>query len=134
LSNWLEWKSSRYNETFLGFRTRTIKYLDEEQENEVEKDLKPIKWCLRENSNWADNEINRNNSTAQKSWAIIEPHQFSDEFSIAVVGHSGWDKNLESKIPYSLCVSFEAYGAEVNIYKLLAEAQVEIEPEQEVEN
>ena len=44
------------------------------------------------------NKINRNNSTVQKSWTIIEPQQFAEEFSIAIVGHSGWDKNLENEI------------------------------------
>ena len=64
---------------------------------------------------------------------IINPYQFADKFSLSVVGHAGWDKNPEHDIPYALCVSFEVIGSEINIYDLLAEAQIEIEPEQEVE-
>ena len=66
----------------------------------------------------------------QKSWVIVEPHQFAEEFSLAVIGHSGWDKNLDNQTPYALCVSFEALDKEMNIYNILGEAQVEIEQEQ----
>ncbi|WP_312297946.1 S8 family peptidase [Chryseobacterium sp.] len=136
LSNWLEWQSSKYNESFISFRTRTIEYLqlDDEtvEQGEIEEGLNSIRWCLRENPAYSRNEINRNNSTAQKSWAIIEPHQFGEEFSISVIGHVGWDKNLDNETHYSLCVSFEAVGAELEVYKLLSEAQIAIE--QEVEN
>ena len=131
LSNWLEWKSSKYNENFNSFRNRTIDYLDAEEEaEEVEEALDAIKWVIRENSAWSNSGINRNNSTVQKSWVIVEPHQFAEEFSLAVIGHSGWDKNLDNQTPYALCVSFEALDKEMNIYNILAEAQVEIEQEQ----
>jgi len=137
LSNWIEWQSSKYNETFNSFRNRTIDYLDLDEDTiesgEMEEGLNAIKWCIRENPAWSNNGINRNNSTVQKSWAIIDPHQFAHEFSIAVIGHVGWDKNLENQIPYALCVSFEAIGSEINIYNILAEAQVEIENNLEIE-
>ena len=138
LSNWIEWQSSRYNEGFTSFRSRTIEYLETDEEaieaGAIEEGADAIKWVIRENP--AFNKlvgINRNNSTVQKSWAIIEPQQFAEEFSIAVIGHFGWDKNLENEIPYALCVSFEVLDAQMNIYDILAQAQVEIEPEQEVE-
>jgi len=137
LANWLEWQSSKYNESFKNFRNRTIDYLELNENaieaGEIEEGLDSIKWCLRENPAWTNNGINRNNSTAQKSWTLIEPHQFAEEFSLAVIGHAGWDKNLENEISYALCVSFEALGAEINIYNLIAEAQIEIEPETEIE-
>lgn len=136
MSNWLEWQSSKYNEGFNSFRSRTIEYLqldDEASEQDaVEDGLNSIRWCLRENPAYSNNEINRNNSTAQKSWAVIDPHQFGEEFSISVIGHVGWDKNLDNEIHYSLCVSFEAVGTELEVYKLLSEAQIFVE--QEVEN
>ena len=132
LSNWLEWQSSKYNERFSSFRSRTIEYLETDEES-IEEGADSIKWIIRENPAYTNNGINRNNSTVQKSWAIIEPQQFAEEFSIAIVGHFGWDKNLESETPYALCVSFEVLDAEMNIYELLAQAQVEIEPEQEIE-
>lgn len=133
LANWLEWRSSKYNESFISFRDRTIKYLESDEQSDVEEVTNSIKWILRENPAWTKHDINRNNSTVQKSWAIIEPHQFAEEFSIAVVGHCGWDKNLENITPYSLCVSFEVLDAQVNLYEILAEAQVEIEAEQEID-
>ncbi len=137
LSNWLEWQSSKYNESFTSFRNRTIEYLELDDQvieaGGIEEGLNAIRWCLRENPAWANNGINRNNSTVQKSWAVIEPHQFAEEFSIAVIGHAGWDKNPEHDVPYSLCVSFEAVGRELNVYNVMAEAQIETAIEQEVE-
>ena len=102
-------------------------------EEDIDEGGNVIKWIIRENPKWGVKGISRNNSTVQKSWAIIEPQQFAEEFSIAIVGHFGWDKNLENETPYALCVSFEVLDAEMNIYELLAQAQVEIEPEQEIE-
>lgn len=137
LSNWLEWQSSKLNESFSSFKTRTIQYLelDEDtiEEGTVEEGLNSIKWSLRENPAWSSNRINRNNSTVQKSWVIIEPYQFAEEFSLAVIGHIGWDKNLENETSYALCVSFEAVGSEIPVYNLLAQAQIEIQPEQAIE-
>ncbi|MBE2218287.1 MAG: S8 family peptidase [Ignavibacteria bacterium] len=137
LSSWLEWKSSKYNETFNNFRNRTIEYLENNNDTDDTPDIDAstdsIRWVIRENPAWTNNGINRNNSTAQKSWAIIEPHQFADEFSIAIIGHIGWDKNLANETEYSLCVSFEVLDTHLNIYELLSRAQVEIEPEQEIE-
>ena len=88
-----------------------------------------IQWCLRENPAWADNDINRNNSTVQKSWTVIQPHQFAEDFSLAVIGHSGWDKDLEAETDYALTISFEVIGEEIPLYQLIAEAQIETEQE-----
>ncbi|MFZ1424811.1 MAG: S8 family peptidase [Saprospiraceae bacterium] len=137
LSNWIEWQSSKYNERFSSFRSRTIEYLETDEETiesgEIEEGADSIKWIIRENPAYTNNGINRNNSTVQKSWTVLEPQQLAEEFSIAIVGHFGWDKNLENEIPYALCVSFEVLDAQMNIYELLAQAQIEIEPEQEIE-
>lgn len=137
LSNWLEWQSSKYNESFNSFRNRTIEYLETDEDvieaGAIDEGVNSIKWIIRENPAWTDNGINRNNSTAQKSWTLIEPQQFAEEFSIAIIGHFGWDKNLENETNYALCVSFELLDAQMNIYNIMAEAQVEIEPEQEIE-
>ena len=107
LSNWLEWQSSKYNERFSSFRSRTIEYLETDEETieagGIEEVADSIKWIIRENPAYTNNGINRNNSTVQKSWAIIEPQQFAEEFSIAIVGHFGWDKNLESETVCTLC-------------------------------
>ncbi|HDY67151.1 MAG TPA: S8 family peptidase [Candidatus Scalindua sp.] len=135
LANWIEWRSSKYNENFGSFRNRTIEYLEAEdvEDTSVEDAADSIRWIIRENPRYSNNGINRNNSTVQKSWAIIDPHQFAEEFSIAIVGHYGWDRNIENPVPYALCVSFEALDVELNIYEILSQAQIEIEPEQEIE-
>ena len=135
LSNWLEWKSSKYNERFGSFRNRTIEYL-EANTDEVEGDDNSgsIKWVLRENPKYNPIfPINRNNSTAQKSWTIISPYQFAEEFSLAVIGHVGWDKDLSNDIKYALCVSFETIEGEKEIYELMEQAQIQVENEQEIE-
>jgi len=133
LSNWLEWQSSNYNEDLNSFCRRTINYLGTVDElndsKKSNKEFSTIKWIIRTNPKWSDNGINRNKSTVQKSWTFIEPYQFTEEFSVAVIGHKGWDNNLEHEIPYALCISFEVFDTQLNIYDLLAQAQVEIEPE-----
>ena len=134
LATWLEWRSSKYNENYNSFRNRTIDYLDLDDELvegvvNVEEGANAIQWCLRENPAFTENGINRNNSTVQKSWAIIYPHQFSEDFSIAVIGHSGWDKDLEAENDYALAISFEIFGAQLPLYNLISEAQIESEQE-----
>ena len=136
ISTWLEWQSSSYNESFEDFRNKTITYLDIQEVQEEEKENPfsegAIQWTIRENVQWGKVKgLSRQNSTVQKDWTIIEPYQFAESFNLAVIGHIGWDKNLENTIPYSLCVSFEVLGADINIYELLAEAQVQAEVEQE---
>ena len=94
LSNWLEWKTSNYNERFSSFRNRTIAYLEDNDENAetegIDESADVIRWVIRENSAWASNGINRNNSTVQKSWAIIQPHQFAEEFSLEAISKIVW--------------------------------------------
>lgn len=134
LANWLDWRSSKYNESFSSFRNRTLEYLEGEIDDDgIDEGANAIQWIIRENPKWGVKGITRNNSAVQKSWVIIEPQQFAEEFSIAIVGHFGWDKNLENEIPYALCVSFEVIDSQMNIYDIMAQAQIEIEPEQEVE-
>ncbi|MFN8417250.1 MAG: S8 family peptidase [Cytophagaceae bacterium] len=136
LSSWLEWKSSNYNESFESFRNKTINYLDLDEslieEGNFEEGDNPMQWRIRENVQWGVKGVSRNYNTAQKDWAIIEPHQFAENFNIAVIGHAGWDKNLTHTIPYALCVSFELIGGDINIYELISQAQIEIESEIEL--
>ncbi len=134
LANWLDWRSSKYNESFTSFRNRTLQYLEGQVDDEsIDEGVNVIQWVVRENPKWGVKGLSRNNSTVQKSWAIIEPQQFAEEFSLAIVGHIGWDKNLENETPYALCVSFEVLDSQMNIYNLLAEAQVEVDLETEIE-
>ena len=128
-----KYPSSDYNRFKASFASLRKDNTDISEEFSTDTTTDSIKWILRENPAWTNNGINRNNSTVQKSWAIIEPHRFADEFSIAIIGHRGWDKNLENESEYSLCVSFEVLDAQLNIYEILSQAQIEIENEQEIE-
>jgi len=135
LSSWLEWKSSNYNESFESFRNKTINYLDLDDsaidEGGYEEGDNPMKWTIRENVNWGLRGVSRNYNTVQKDWTIVEPHQFAENFNLAVIGHAGWDKNLKNTIPYALCVSFEIIDGNIDIYNLIAQAQIETEEEVE---
>lgn len=55
----------------------------------------------------------------QKSWCILESNQLTEEFSLAVVGHKGWNVKSDEDIPYALTVSFEALEADVEIYEAI---------------
>ena len=55
-----------------------------------------------------------------------------EQFSLAVVGHQGWEKNIFEKVPYAIAVSFEVLNAEIDVYNLIRVAN-EIEIEQEIQ-
>ena len=77
-------------------------------------------------------EINRNNSSLQKDWAIIKSFELPKEISFAVRGHKGWDKN-KMEIPYAITVSLVILDVDVPIYEdLRIENEIGIELETEI--
>lgn len=135
LSTWLDWQSSKKNETHTQFKQRILKDLDEpEEEQTVDQDT--IEWAIRENKDWSKiNGIRRQDSTLQKSWCVMKSHELPENLSIAVIGHSGWESDLSEKVPYSIGVSFEALSADINVYEMIRvenEIEIPIEVEQEV--
>lgn len=131
LSTWLDWTSSRLNDTLETFSKRSLVFdQDQEDVEDVEESEDVIKWKIRERNNWGDvKDINRNNSTIQKDWAILKSFQLPKEICFAVRAHKGWDKEKE-EIPYAIVVSIEVLKANVPIYELIrVENEVEIDME-----
>jgi len=139
LSAWLDWKSSKFGESYNQFKNRVTQYTEEDDlsdlDDTTEEDAKNIKWKIRENLNWGSVKgFKRQDSTLQKDWVILKPHELSDseEFSIAVIGHQGWEKDIFQKVKFSLTVSFEVLNANIEVYELIR-IENEIEVEQEIE-
>lgn len=98
---------------------------------EVDNDENVIKWKIRENVEWGIKDCRRQDSSIQKDWIVLQAHQLPPEFSIAVIGHQGWDKDIAKEVSYALAVSFEVIGVNVPIYEMIR-VENEIEIEQEV--
>jgi len=134
LSSWLEWISSKFNETYEQFIHRILQNIESSYEGNEDQDS--IKWLIRERKDWSkiDN-IRRQDSSLQKSWCIIKSFQLPEMFCIGVIGHKGWDCDLNEKVPYSIAVSFEALNSNINVYEMIRvenEIQLEVEVESEV--
>lgn len=127
LSSWLDWVSSRLDESYEDFSQRAIKELAGEEENENESNG-VIKWMIRENRDWGQiDEIIRTNSSLQKDWAIVKSHDMPEALCFSVRGHKGWDKN-HPKLPYAFIVSIEAIDSDILVYESVRiENEVEIE-------
>ncbi|MCE2893675.1 MAG: S8 family peptidase [Flammeovirgaceae bacterium] len=118
LSTWLDWHSSKHNETHDQFCARILKNINEDSD-EVD-DQSSIKWVIRENREWSQIKgLRRQDSTLQKSWCTVPAYALPQELSIAVVGHSGWNKDFAEAVQYSVAVSFEVLNANVNIYEMI---------------
>ncbi|MGB1283348.1 MAG: S8 family peptidase [Polaribacter sp.] len=128
LSTWLEWECSKLGETTSVFKDRVLSVIDGKAINGYEDSEGILPWKLRTRSNWGEvDEINRNNSTVQKDWAIIKSYDLPEEISFAVLAHKGWDRKKEP-IPYALTVSIEILGADIPIYnEIRLENEIEIE-------
>ncbi|WP_317039738.1 S8 family serine peptidase [Spirosoma endophyticum] len=134
LGTWLDWTSSRLNDSFDAFSERAVK--SEEgmnRENENKDSAQTIQWKIRERSDWGNiSGVNRNQSSLQKDWVILKSHQLPEELSFAVRGHKGWDKDFES-VPYAFIVSIEVLGSEIPIYEeIRTENQASVAIENEV--
>lgn len=135
LSTWLDWHSSKLNESLEQFKQRVLKNIDVVEETETEGQ-DTIPWVIRENKDWSKIKgLRRQDSTLQKSWCVLKAHQLPETFSIAVVGHSGWGPDHSEEAEYSLTVSFEALSAGVEVYEMIrVENEIELPVEIEVEN
>ena len=134
LSTWLDWESSKFNENYDQFVNRVLK--DMEEPEEKAEDQNSIKWFIRERKDWSKiKDLRRQDSTIQKSWCIIKSYQLPEIFSLAVIGHKGWECDLSEKVPYSIAVSFEALNANINVYEMIRvenEIPLPVEVEQEI--
>lgn len=133
LSTWVDWQSSKFDESFKQFKSRVTKYTEGEEFEEEVEDAKSIQWCIRENIGWGPVKgLRRQDSSLQKDWTVIKAFKMPEEFSLAVVGHQGWEKDIYATVPYSLVVSFEVLNAEIDVYNPIRILN-RIEIEQEVE-
>ncbi len=119
LSTWLDWISSKLDESFDDFSQRAVKELHD-------NDITPnetggvIRWMIRENKDWgAIKEITRTNSTLQKDWAIMKAYEMPEQLCFSIRGHKGWDKN-KNKVPYAFIVSIEAIDKDLPVYNLVS--------------
>lgn len=132
LSSWLSWEVSNPREDHQEFCDRVIKSMDERQSTDNKNATRWMIWDR--GNNGTIKEVKRQDGTVQKDWTIVRSNQLPDEFSVAVVGHTGWNKDLQVNIPYSVVVSFESLSEEIPVYQLFEiENRVEIEPELEIE-
>ncbi len=131
LSTWVDWQSSKLDETYNHFKARVSEYSEGDEIADDEEDGGNIQWQIRENANWGPIKgLRRQDSSLQKDWVVLKPYNIPQEFSIAVIGHQGWEKDLRAQVPYALAVSFEVLGAEINVYNLIAiENEIEIQQE-----
>jgi len=130
LGTWLDWTSSKLDESYDAFTQRCLVFEDDrlignEQEEESGR---VIPWKIRERGNWGSvRDFNRNNNSLQKDWAIVKSFELPEEMCFAVRGHKGWDRN-KNEIPYAIVVSFEILSAAIPIYEQFRiENQIEIE-------
>lgn len=136
LSTWVDWRSSAHGERLSTFERRMIKFIDTGDEGITDDERNVIKWHIRERSNIGIvKDCKRQDSTLQKDWVVIPAYQLPDEFAIAVIGHQGWDKDIDNTVPYALAVSIEALNSDINIYTEIQQhnnIEIELEQEQEV--
>lgn len=127
LSTWLDWKTSKLGEGLNDFRKRVIK--------DVQTDDEPLPgtvfpWTLHEMPHAGIvRDYKRNSGTVQKDWAIVKSNTLPEDFCIAVMGHQGWSKDPDSEANYTLAVTIEIVGQEINIYDPLRAEVLELQAE-----
>ncbi|MEA5620331.1 S8 family peptidase [Cronbergia sp. UHCC 0137] len=133
LSTWLDWDCSKKGEDTEKFLERILKEYDAPED--AEKGDDGFQWTLGKKSkkHGKIDGVSRSAGTIQKDWTVVNSFELTDAFSIAVVGHEGWNNDPEASVPYSLVVSFEAIRTDISIYTSMVEAQIETEVKTEVE-
>jgi hypothetical protein len=121
LSTWLDWDCSKSGETLEQFLQRMLK--DSNSTDAIGSNNQPFRWTIGTRKRYAVDtgellRFSRSAGTLQKDWAYVKLSELGDSFSIAVIGHEGWDTNSEASAAYALVVSLEA-NPEVNLYDLL---------------
>jgi hypothetical protein len=124
LSTWLEWDSSKMGESMNHFLNRMIEMASSgvDSESVIEKENRDtIKWTIHKRSNWGRIKgLKREDSTIQKDWAHIKSYEWGSGFYLAVIGHIGWNRDMDATVPYALTVSFEAINEDIEIYQPIA--------------
>lgn len=132
LSTWLEWDTSKKHESIEHFLNRMVDLASDDTLNSTdipEESRDAIKWMIHKQNNWGKVKgFKRDENTVQKDWAHIKSYEWGSGFYIAVIGHIGWNRDMDATVPYALAVSFEAVNQDVEIYQRIAiENEVAVE-------
>src|SRR5690606_38275816 len=136
LSACLSWQSAHMGNPFEVFKQDVLKNLEAggavEDDDPFDQPTR-ISWAIDESSNWGIVKgIKRQANANQKDWAVVKSYDLREELSFAIVGHKGWEKDLEEEVPYAFVVSFEVLNGEIPLYELMAQVNVEVEQESRV--
>jgi hypothetical protein len=132
LSTWLDWECSKQGEDSKHFLGRML--ANHKIPEDAEKGDELFTWTLGKEKRYRSiKNVSRSIGTIQKDWAFVKSYDLRGAFSIAVVGHEGWNNDPFAEVPYSLVVSFEAIQADIPIYTPMVEAQIETEVQTETE-
>lgn len=130
LSTWLDWTTSKIDETFEEFKDYALKEIDNDEteyDRDTRSDFNNFKWKINNRRDSGDVlDIIRSNSTVQKDWAFLKSYELPSEISFAVRAHKGWS-NENEEVPYALVVSIEVLNANIPIYE-----QIRLENEIEI--
>jgi hypothetical protein len=124
LSTWVDWKSNNLGESLNDFRARAMADAETEEES-VPSSALP--WTIHEKGSWGlIRQVKRNSGTVQKDWAVVRSNTLPEHFCVAVVGHQGWSRDPDSVARYSLAVTIEILGQEIQIYEPLLTSVTEL--------
>ncbi|QIL42376.1 hypothetical protein G7074_25815 [Pedobacter sp. HDW13] len=130
LSTWLTWESSKLGQSSQAFHTDVLKEMEENDwDQDLDEPIDPhsIKWSIWSNSQWGKIKGARRQASAnQKDWVVLKSFDLPPELSFAVIGHKGWENDLEQEVPYAFVVSFEILNAEIEIYEIMQRVNIEI--------
>lgn len=129
LGNLCEFDVSGRRQSFKQFYARTVQEVNFEGSTKSDGSFK---WAIgnKKSKDGLINGISRKWSANQKDWAIVPAYDLPSELSIAVICRQGWDKDLRVKSNYSLFVSIEDLGSQLQIYQEISLAnRIEVEPE-----
>jgi hypothetical protein len=128
LSTWLDWMSNRRDESLESFVSRAVK-----DEDPAVREGTSFSWAISARSgNGQIADVRRSIGTVQKDWAYIKSNALPEDFCIAVRGHKGWSKDPDNTASYTLAVTVEIVGKEIEIYDPLRAAVQELQAELEV--
>lgn len=138
LSTWLDWTCSKRGEDPDCFLDRVLKDYDAPEETEEDDGL--FQWTLGKRQlakgqtrpNGIDGivkELSRSTGTVQKDWATVKSYELREGFCIAVVGHTGWNQDINADVPFALAVSFETVNSDISLYTSFVEAEIKAEAE-----
>lgn len=125
LSTWLDWMSNRKDESLEAFISRAVK-----DEDPAIREGQSFGWAISARSSDGQiADVRRSIGTVQKDWAHIKSNALPEDFCIAVRGHKGWSKDPDNTASYTLAVTFEIVGKEIEIYEPLRTAVLELQTE-----